>query len=201
MSIYIPKFNKFLPQFIHLTDVFSPEEVDRIIDLEDLQNFTLGSVSHGEHGRGSVDKETRNSDIIWVKPDQHSHWLFEKFSHVTSQINQDFFLYDISHLEAFQYTSYRGEDEQHYDWHIDSFDVYQPHVRKISASIALSDADSYEGGDFEVITNGRVNFPISLKLKKGDVVFFASWMPHRVKPVTEGIRKSLVAWVMGPREL
>lgn len=199
MSVYIPKFNKYLPQFVHLTDVFTSEEVDRIIDLEDLQNFTLGAVGTGSDGM--VAKNTRNSDIIWIIPDQHSQWLFEKFSYVASQVNQENFLYDISHLDAFQYTVYRGEEDQHYDWHIDSFDVYQPHIRKMSASIALSDSDSYEGGEFQIVPNGKIDDPVSIKMKKGDVAFFASWMPHRVKPVTKGIRKSLVAWIMGSREL
>lgn len=199
MAVFIPKFNKHLSQFIHLKNVFTPEEVDRIIDLEDLQNFTNGSVGTGS--TGSISKETRNSDIIWIIPDQNSQWLFQKFSFVASQINQEHFLYDIEFLEAFQYTVYRGEEDQHYSWHIDAFDVYQPTVRKISASIALSDSTSYEGGEFEIVPNGIIDKPVSINMDKGDVVFFASWMPHRVKPVTQGIRKSLVAWIMGKREL
>ena len=36
------------------------------------------------------------------------------------------------------------------------------------------------------------------KLKQGHAVFFASWLQHRVKPVTQGERKSLVMWFGGP---
>jgi len=36
------------------------------------------------------------------------------------------------------------------------------------------------------------------KLKQGQAIFFASWLQHRVKPVTRGERKSLVMWFGGP---
>lgn len=199
MPFYIPKFYRRLPQFCHVSDVFSPQEVDKIIDLEDLQNFKKGSVGIGTSG--AVSPETRNSDVCWIEPDQNSVWLFEKFAQLAAQVNQDHFLYDIEFLESFQYTVYRGEQNQHYTWHMDSFDGYSPTERKMSASIILSDPETYEGGEFEIVINGVITEPVSLKPKKGDVIFFASWMPHRVKPVTEGVRKSLVAWIMGKRSL
>ncbi len=36
------------------------------------------------------------------------------------------------------------------------------------------------------------------KLKQGQALFFASWLQHRVKPVTKGERQSLVMWFGGP---
>ena len=35
------------------------------------------------------------------------------------------------------------------------------------------------------------------KLKQGQIVFFASFVRHRVKPVIKGNRKSLVMWFGG----
>ena len=108
-------------------------------------------------------------------------------------------MYDIDGFESFQYTVYKSKTKQHYDWHIDSGNTYQKYERKISASIILSDPSKYEGGEFECVLNGRVDEPFIGKPNKGDVIFFSSWMPHRVRPVTSGIRKSLVCWVMGAR--
>jgi PKHD-type hydroxylase len=31
------------------------------------------------------------------------------------------------------------------------------------------------------------------------MIFFPSFMLHEVKPVTEGLRKSIVVWVEGPK--
>jgi len=204
MAYFIPKFHKPLPKFCHVNQVFTPEEVDKIIDLEDLQRFQKGSIGLGDPNPnsdgGAVNTNVRNSDVCWISHEQNSDWLFGKFAHLTSQVNQDHFLYNIEYIESFQYTVYRGEENQHYDWHIDAYQMYSPTERKMSASILLSDPEEYEGGEFEIVLDGRVNEPIAVKPKKGDVLFFASWMPHRVRPVTSGVRKSLVAWIMGKRE-
>ena len=37
-----------------------------------------------------------------------------------------------------------------------------------------------------------------VKLVQGQAVFFASFIRHRVAPVTSGVRKSLVMWFGGP---
>ena len=46
---------------------------------------------------------------------------------------------------------------------------------------------------------GNFNNIAVLKPKKGDIVFFASWMPHRVRPVTLGTRRSIVSWILGKK--
>ena len=38
----------------------------------------------------------------------------------------------------------------------------------------------------------------SVKLKQGQAAFFASFIRHRVAPVTKGVRRSLVMWFGGP---
>ena len=53
--------------------------------------------------------------------------------------------------------------------------------------------DAFEGGELEFMSDGKI-----AKLKQGQAIFFASWLQHRVKPVTRGERKSLVMWFGGP---
>ena len=36
------------------------------------------------------------------------------------------------------------------------------------------------------------------RMKRGHAIFFASFIRHRVTPVTKGNRKSLVMWFGGP---
>jgi PKHD-type hydroxylase len=69
----------------------------------------------------------------------------------------------------------------------------QAPVRKISMTLLLSDPSTFEGGELEFMDEGRM-----LKLQQGQAVFFASWLQHRVKPVTKGERYSLVMWFGGP---
>lgn len=195
----VQKFVRQFSQFCILNEGFTSEEVDKILDIEDLENFQKGKVGSNKKGViGEFNKEARDSDVMWILPNTNgSRWLFEKFSYLTSLVNYDHFMYDISHFDAFQYTKYNSKG-QHYDWHTDTGDRRGKYERKISASIMLTDPKDYEGGEFYAVLNGRVDDPVIVKPPKGDIIFFPSWIPHKVAPVTSGVRKSLVVWIEGP---
>jgi PKHD-type hydroxylase len=197
MGFKLQKYMRRLEQYCVANGAFTEEECDKIVDLEDLQKFQKGGVGSG--AQGQVNKKARDSDIMWLMHDQNSDWLFQKFGALVSQVNYDHFMYNIDGFDAFQYTVYRSKQKQHYDWHMDVDINSANYVRKISASVILSDPKDYDGGEFEIVPHGRVSEPIVLKPKRGEVIFFSSWMPHRVRPVTSGVRKSLVCWVMGER--
>ena len=52
-------------------------------------------------------------------------------------------------------------------------------------------SSEFEGGDLELMDE------VNCKLKQGHAICFASFLNHRVKPVTRGIRQSLVVWFGG----
>jgi|TARA_B100001996_G_scaffold110791_1_gene83896 PKHD-type hydroxylase len=106
---------------------------------------------------------------------------------------------DIHGVEPIQFGMYPEGGK--YDWHVDQ----HPHpvqgtVRKISMSLFLNDPSEYEGGEFDL----EIYKPESdcryetFRLSKGSAIFFPSDMWHRVRPVTSGVRKSIVAWFYGP---
>ena len=67
-------------------------------------------------------------------------------------------------------------------------------------TIWLNDPDEYEGGELDIEYQGPredIRYD-SLKLPKGSIVIFPSDKWHRVRPVTFGVRKSLVTWFRGP---
>lgn len=189
------RYNRQLPQFKVIEKHFSSEEVDKIIDLEELQQFTQGKV--GGNGAGSLNSDARNSDISWLFPSSQSQWVFDKIGFLMAQVNHDAFMYDIDGFESFQYTKYNKG--QHYDWHFDTQVEFLNWERKMSIVLVLSDPKEYSGGEFEIMNVGHPEKTFASKMNKGDVLFFASWMPHRVRPVTKGLRRSLVTWVMGKR--
>lgn len=194
MTFGVFKYNAPLECFAIWENGFTPEEVDQIIFLEKLSKFDKAVVG----GRKSPNQKVRDSDVAWLQPDNNSHWLFERFGSIISKVNHDHFLYDIEGFDTLQYTKYGPE--QHYTWHWDVAFGWENYQRKISAVMMLSDPDEYEGGEFEICVNGNLDDLRTMKPKKGDIIFFASWMPHRVKPVISGERKSLVTWVMGKRQ-
>ena len=70
--------------------------------------------------------------------------------------------------------------------------LHEPPVRKISMTLLLSPEDQFVGGDLELMSPGR-----KAKLKQGHAICFASFLNHRVAPVTRGVRQSLVMWFGG----
>ena len=59
-------------------------------------------------------------------------------------------------------------------------------------TVLLNDPLEFEGGDLELMSPGKFK-----KLKQGHAIIFASFLNHRVAPVTRGVRQSLVMWFGG----
>ena len=70
--------------------------------------------------------------------------------------------------------------------------AHEPPVRKISMTLLLNDPAEFEGGNLELLKPGS-----TVDLKQGHAVCFASFLNHRVAPVTRGVRQSLVVWFGG----
>jgi PKHD-type hydroxylase len=188
----VNKISGFFSKYGVMRSVFSPEEVEKILFLEKILDFKKASVGSGEIN------EHRDSNVAFMTPDNNTSWIFDKLASVIPKVNYDLFNLDITRLPSLQYTKYDSLMEQHYDWHVDEFSVYNDFQRKISGVIILTGPDEYEGGELEVIMNGNPGASVMLKPAPGEIVFFASHMPHKVHPVTKGVRKSLVFWVEGP---
>jgi len=142
---------------------------------------------------GGVDPKKRITTISWI-PFKDMPEMYRDIEKTMLQANNNHFGFDGMRLtEIAQFTHYLTGG--FYNWHMDN-DVlgkFQPPVRKISMTLLLSDPSTFEGGELEFMHEGR-----TAKLKQGQAIFFASWLQHRVKPVTKGERKSLVMWFGGP---
>lgn len=196
MAFPIYRYKKDLPQWGIWKSGFTEDEVEKIVYLERLLNFSKGLVD-GDN----LNVKARNSDICFLQPDQNTMWIFQRLGDIIPIVNYDLFLYDIEAIETIQYTLYSETDNQFYDWHYDTHAYWLNYERKISGSVILSSPDEYEGGELEIIVDGSPDKAQLLKPEAGQIVFFASTMPHRVRPVTKGIRRTLVFWVQGKRTI
>lgn len=168
-------------------NVFSVDDCQSIIELMEGRGLKRGRV----FGRGKHE-ESRNSYVRFLFPDDATYWIFERITGVLIDMNKEYFGFDLTGMnEGIQFTRYSAPGEK-YDWHFDS--TYGQARRKLSLSIQLSDPNSYEGGNFEIMTGNAT----SLSRDQGTMLVFPSYMNHRVTPVTSGVRYSLVAWVTGP---
>lgn len=62
----------------------------------------------------------------------------------------------------------------------------------LSFTLFLSEADSYEGGG---LTIEDALEDRSVRLPAGDLILYPSGSPHRVEPVTRGVRLACVGWI------
>ena len=172
------------------TPLFTPEQCQLIINAGRSEPVQMGEVGGGD--KGTVDTKTRTSHISWI-PFNKMPEMYATLERVIHQTNGNHFGFENIRLtEPAQYTEY--PEGGFYDWHIDS-DVNcakEPPVRKISMTCLLSPDNEFEGGGLELMSEGKVAKP-----KQGQAIFFASFIRHRVVPITKGNRKSLVLWVGG----
>ena len=176
-----------------LQPIFTPKQCQMIINAgraEPKQNASVGSKDGTRYG--VVDTKTRTSYISWI-PFKKMPEMYKDIEKFMKQTNGNHFGFDgMTLTEYAQYTEY--PEGGFYDWHVDN-DVncaHEPPVRKISMTCLLSPESEFEGGDLELMSEGKTT-----KIKQGHAIFFASFIRHRVTPVIRGNRKSLVMWFGG----
>ena len=150
-------------------------------------------------------QKKRKSDVVWIS----GRWLYNEIQPYIHMANANAnwnFQWDFT--EACQFTEYKKG--QFYDWHCDSSETpydkpddanRNGKIRKLSMTLCLTEPDEYEGGDLEFAfhdLDGNKQPRICEEIRaRGSVIVFPSFVWHRVKPVTKGIRHSLVCWNLG----
>ena len=172
--------------------VFSARQCDRIVDqVADL------ATDHAHVGDGVAGSESdagiRRSRVAWLPADEPHTWIYDKLAAVVARANRRYQFDLIGFTEDLQFTEYA--DGAFYTWHQDGLDGDLA-VRKLSMVVQLSDPDHYAGGDLEFFAMDG-DEPAEMR-SRGTVVVFPSFEFHRVTPVVQGTRRSLVCWVGGP---
>ena len=186
-----------------------PERIcDDIVKYGNQIKSEKAGIDHNNSGT-ELDLKRRNSNIVWTS----DRWIYKEIQPYIHEANKRAgwnFKWD--YCEPCQITTY-GKD-QYYDWHCDSWpepykqdkkvsSAFQGKIRKLSVTVSLSDSNDYEGGELEFdLRNKNPDETKNLVkckeiLPKGSLVVFPSFLWHRVCPVKEGVRKSLVIWCLG----
>ena len=175
--------------------------------LREKQALTLGMKDEDVKDNKRLDnlKKVRDSNVVWLE----GKWLYDELFHFVQIANYNAgWNYQWDWAEQCQFTKYKLN--QFYNWHIDSHsDPYtqqgplQGKIRKLSMIVQLSDPKDYVGGDIEF--DFRKNTPEEKQkivqatevIPQGSIMVFPGFVWHRVKPVTQGTRYSLVMWCCG----
>lgn len=174
------------------TCVFTCEEIEKIKIIG--RRVGMNRAQTGGAGENCLDH--RRSFTSWIRPNEHTAWIYQKLTSLVLENNEKYFNFDLTMLENLQFTYYNSSEEGCYKSHVDPHIWELPHNRKLSLVMQLSDPSEYEGG--ELLLHNSCN-PIAIKKEKGMIVSFPSYTLHEVTPVTKGERYSLVAWVHGPK--
>lgn len=164
--------------------------INKFIDLGESLSTMQAQV-----GGGEVHEKSRISTLSWIHHNEKSKELFDFLIDKIDRINYHHYGMKLTGMESVQYTRYPIGG--HYKFHNDVIVRKEDSQRKMSIVMGLTSADEYEGGDFLLAPHG--DNPKKIRLDKGDLIAFPSYIPHKVNPVTQGNRVTVVSWVCGPK--
>jgi PKHD-type hydroxylase len=159
--------------------VLTPRFCDDVINYANSQKEVMART--GDFVDRKLNKEEvknlqrkRKSDLVWL----NDAWIYKEVIPYVKKANINAgWNFEWDESEHFQFTKYKLN--QFYDWHCDSFNKTNENgkIRKLSVTCHIQQAKNI--------------------LTKGSIIVFPSFVWHRVKPVTEGTRYSLVLWNLG----
>jgi len=190
MQFILTPYSKPIDPFVWWEGAFTEQELNW---LQQKAKTAEQNASVGGNMGSTVDLNIRRSQVSWLDNNPTTNWLFEKLGQAVSQLNSDYFRFDLTGFgENLQLTNYDQSENGMYGWHQD----YGSKIsRKLSLSVQLTDPSEYEGGNLQIMTTGA---PVNVPKQRGLIVAFPSYVLHQVTPVTQGSRQSLVAWISGP---
>ncbi len=192
LNYYYYRFTKAIPKNI----------CEKIINLGKEKKLEKAKI---DDQKKAAPKTKRDSKIIWL----NDQWIYDLIQPYLNEANKAaMWNFNIDWNESLQFTVYKKG--QHYTWHPDqSVNPYNNKkdlnfdgkIRKISMSLNLSDPSEYKGGELNFCWKDKNMKDVIVKDKEfkqqGSLIFFPSFVWHKISPVTSGTRYSLVMWSIG----
>lgn len=145
--------------------------------------------------RQARDHNLRRADLVWLDEVPGCDWVMDRMIDLVRDANRAVFDFDITDFsESAQVARYGADRQGHFDWHSDVGDGRLAERRKLTIVVQLSEADSYTGGDLELMPGAGIR---TADRAQGAATLFPAFVLHRVTPVTSGARRSLTVWCHG----
>jgi hypothetical protein len=184
-----------IKEFIYVKDDFLPlGMIGNLVRVANTREFEKAKTI------GGLDEAVRKTRQYSISPLSKSmtdvHWAnlleykFYKLINEYSNLKKT----DIGHTQIIDMAFLKYQDSGFYHYHVD----HSIHIPR-TLSIILLLNDDYEGGELVFTSPGNYDKEeFIVKPKAGRVIIWPSifLFPHKVKPVTKGIRYSLVSWVL-----
>ena len=181
---------------------FDDSECDR---LEHLGRTVFESEGAEQAGIEGLDESgaLRKTSVAWIPRGAEAEWAFGRIESLAAASNATWQLDVEGITEDLQFTLY-DQPGSHYTWHQDGLDDGVDD-RKISVVVQLSATEDYDGADLEFLEvatdydDAERRDYLDLVRPRGTAIVFSAFEYHRVTPLIHGARRSLVAWLSGPR--
>jgi len=145
---------------------------------------------------GATHHDIRRAQIAWLDDEGPADWVMQRIMSAVAEANRETFHFRLEGFEErLQVAAYDEGEQGHFDWHSDMGGGPLAARRKLTIVAQLTRPEEYEGGELQLNPAGR---PFAASREIGDAILFASFVLHRVAPVTSGLRHSLTCWVHGP---
>jgi predicted 2-oxoglutarate/Fe(II)-dependent dioxygenase YbiX len=174
--------------FWQFPDAMTPEACKKLIE-------SLESQAQGEDARigmgvdGIVNKKIRDVKRVTL-PSYRG--IGATMAGMGMAANMQAWKFDVTHSNQTDYLKY--DVEGHYHAHVDTFmRPSDAECRKLTVLVFLN--DDFEGGRLFLQNGHQKIYPPQAA---GTCLVFPSFMLHGVEPVTKGIRRSIVTWLVGP---
>ena len=175
-------------RYYYKDGAISEKDCDEFIDKYKDAEFSKGLVG----GDPNENLDYRKAKVHWL---ENNNLLVRTLWSYVFEMNQRFWQLNLDGYQKVQLTKY--DDDCYYEWHKDS-DYADGATRKLSAVLQLSKPEDYKGCELQLF-NGA-DEPEELPIKKqGTIIVFKSDEWHRVTQFTDGLRYSLVMWVIGAK--
>ena len=192
-------------QFVVYRENFlAKEECTKLRDALDTDKLVDANLA-GDYTENLVNTNVRRT----LNTTFNDENLSKKLNGAIKVANTQYFNYQIESLDKLIFLKY-GVDSN-YTWHTD-IGAKKASLRKLTAIVQLSDKDEYDGGELEFgITNSTdcqcidkqhctaecKGDLVRARKSQGTLIIFPSFLSHRVTPITNGVRYSLVSWMEG----
>jgi PKHD-type hydroxylase len=192
------------PFYVYQKAAFPADFCAKVIEAGEKLPRRMGdSLGQGEAARDDVKIRSTERGFFLNTPD-HA-WIYDHVLQFVKAANQKYWKFRIGECEPFQFGVYNPG--QFYSWHVDQFsEAYKPPhpgaglTRKLSITVQLDDGADYDGGEFEMrepCDYDKIQRIDGIRAR-GSLIVFPAFVMHRVTPVTTGVRRSLVGWILGP---
>ena len=175
---------------IHNESFLTKSQCEDLINYFE-QNQSQDSELAGQYDKNIMNKEVRNTEEMIYTDEK----MLSKIKMVLELSNISTYHYNIQEMSSVKLLKYGVGGR--YKWHTDC-GAKETSTRKLTAIIQLSDENDYQGGDLEFgITDKTGQNNYTATRKQGSIIIFPAFLSHRVTPITEGKRYSMLSWMLG----